>query len=144
MTMAARGRKTKYTPETVDRILQAIRWGLTDRLACAYAGIETTTFYRWQQEKKEFKDAITRTEAELAAATMLVVRNAALGNKEAGIPPDWRAAAKLNEMRFPQDFGKRTVEVSGKDGGPIKVKAFIGVSPDDWDEHESDEPNGAA
>lgn len=125
------GRKTKFTPETVERILQAIRWGLTDRLACAYAGIETSTFYRWQQEKKEFRDSITRTEAELAAATMLVVRNAALGNKEAGIAPDWRAAAKLNEMRFPQDFGKHAIEITGKDGGPVEYVDVTKLSDDE-------------
>jgi hypothetical protein len=125
------GRRTKYTPETVDRILQGVRLGMTDRLTCAYAVIETTTFYRWMQDKKEFRDAVTRTEAQLAAATMAIVRNAALGDKESGTPPDWRAAAKLNEMRFPKDFGRQAIEISGPDGGAIVIKGYTTVTPDD-------------
>ena len=130
------GRKTKYTPETVERILQAIGMGLTDRLACAYSGIETTTFYRWLQEKREFKDAVTRAEADLAAATMVIVKRAALGERtktgEWVREPDWRAAAKLNEMRFPNDFGKSTVEISGPNGGAIVIKGYANITPDDW------------
>lgn len=34
------------------------------------------------------------------------------------------------------------LELTGADGGAIKVKAFIGVSPDDWDENDTD--GGAA
>ena len=35
---------------------------------------------------------------------------------------DWRAAAFILERRFPDDYGKRS-EVTGKDGGPVKVEA---------------------
>lgn len=37
-------------------------------------------------------------------------------------------------------FGKPVdrMELSGLDGGPLEVKAYVGISPDDWDESPPD------
>ena len=123
--MAARGRKTKYTPETVDKITQAIRLGATYQLACNFAGISMSTFHLWQGAKPEFLEAITQAEGDAA------IKWLALVNKGAQDLPQW--AAWMLERRYPQDYGKRAVEVSGPDGGAIVIKGYANITPDDWE-----------
>jgi len=128
------GRRSKYTPETVDKITQAIRLGATYKLACDYAGISEDTFARWQARYADFADTITQAEGEAA------IKWLALIEKHAVDLPQW-AAWKL-ERRYPQMYGKQAVEVTGANGGPLRIKAFVGVSPDDWDEDGADGGTG--
>lgn len=140
------GRRSKYTPETVDKLTQAIRLGATYKLACDYAGIDTSTFYDWRNTKPQFSNAIKLAEGEGALKHLVNIDRAANGIKDADGNwielPDWKASAWKLERRYPQMYGRQAIELSGPDGKEIKVKAFIGVSPDDWDNHEPD--GGAA
>jgi hypothetical protein len=142
------GRRSKYTPETVDKLTQAIRLGATYKLACDYAGISQETFSQWMNGKPEFSEAVKDAEGEGAVKLLAVIERAANGvkgdNGEYILTPVWQAAAWKLERRYPQMYGKQAIEVSGPNGVPIRVKAFIGVSPDDWDKHETDEPSGEA
>ena len=83
------GRKSKYTPELVDKLVQAISLGATDGDACAYAGISQQTFYLWQnqKDKSEFLDRVTRARAAGHVADLQVIAKAARDG-------DWRAAAE--------------------------------------------------
>ncbi len=120
----AGSRPTKFTRETVDRLLIAIRAGLPYHLAAEAAGISETTFYEWQagrfprgadtQLKAEFSEALTRARGESALRLMGIINKAA--------PDDWRAASWILERRFPKDFGKQTLEVTGADGAPMQVE----------------------
>ncbi len=120
----AGARPTKFTPETVDRLLKAIRVGLPYHLAAEAAGISETVFHEWQrgdlprgadkQLKAQFPEALTRAKGESALRLMALVSTAA--------PDDWRAAAWILERRFPKDFGKQLLELSGPDGGPMQVE----------------------
>ena len=38
-------------------------------------------------------------------------------------------------------WGQR-LELTGANGGPLRIKAFVGVSPDDWDEDGADGGTG--
>ena len=118
------GRRSKYTPETVDKLTQAIRLGATYQLACNYAGIGVSTFHDWLNKKPEFLEAITQAEGDAA------IKWLALVNKGAQDLPQW--AAWMLERRYPQDYGKRAVEVSGPDGGAIVIKGYTSITPDDW------------
>ena len=118
------GRRTKYTPETVDKITQAIRLGATYQLACNYAGITYDTFNEWRKAKSEFSEAITQAEGDAAIKWLLLV------NKGAQELPQW--AAWMLERRYPQEYGKRTIEISGPNGGAIVIKGYANVTPDDW------------
>ena len=89
------GRRSKYTDETVKKLIQAISLGATDGDACAYAGIDEATFYRWQSSKSDFRDRITRARPAGWIADLQVIAKAAQGG-------DWRAAAEhLDRTRSP-------------------------------------------
>ena len=108
------GRKSKYTPELVDKLIQAISLGATDGDACAYAGISEQTFYHWQNQKPEFKDRVTRARPAGWIADLQVIAKAARDG-------DWRAAeAHLDRTRSPY---KKThdVNLAGKDGAPLTI-----------------------
>ncbi len=117
-------RPTKFTKPTVDRLLGAIRAGLPYRLAAEAAGVSYDTFNEWQQGrfprgadrvlKAEFSDALTRAKGESALRLIAIINRAA--------PVDWRAAAWILERRFPKDYGKEVLEITGEDGGPVQVE----------------------
>lgn len=107
-----RGRKSKYTPEVVKRILDGIRVGATLTHACAAGGISFETFNEWRKDKPEFSEAIKKAEGEC------VVMRLARINK-AGQEGTWQADAWTLERRYPHDYGRTVqdvnanVEVSG-------------------------------
>lgn len=118
-------RPHKFTPENVDRVLEGIRSGLPIHLACSAAGVAETQFYEWQRGeyprgsdkrlKEQFQEELTRAKGESALRNIDIISKAANA--------DWRAAAWILERRFPQDFGKQALEITGADGGPIQIQA---------------------
>lgn len=120
----AGSRPTKFTPETVARLLKAVRAGLPYHLAAEAAGISETTFYEWQRGefprgadkalKAQFSEELTRARGESALRLMALISSAA--------PDDWRAAAWILERRFPKDFGRHVLELTGEHGGPVQVE----------------------
>lgn len=108
------GRPTRYNPDRVAKILQAIRVGATQRAAAAYAGIDDTTLIRWKHKYASFATSIN--EAEGAAMVGWLAKIEAAANEGA-----WQAAAWKLERRYPHEYGRSAVEVSGRDGGAIKI-----------------------
>ncbi len=58
------GRPTKYTPETVDKILAHLRMGGTKRGACGAAGISVDTLTKWEVNKSGLSDVIKGAQNE--------------------------------------------------------------------------------
>lgn len=108
------GRKTKYTPETVERIIEAVRMGATYKLACAYAGIGQSIFHHWMSTKPDFAAAVKEAEAagslELLKRIQREVENGA-----------WQAAAWMLERRYPESYGRRVVQHQGDSENPIQI-----------------------
>jgi hypothetical protein len=96
------GRKTKYTPDTVKKVTDAIRLGATYDLAGSYAGISRETFHVWMRTKPEFSDAVKDAEGAGAVGWLARIEQAA----QAGT---WQAAAWKLERRYPQQYG-RTIQ----------------------------------
>jgi hypothetical protein len=129
--MATRGRKTKLTPELLDRLSQALAAGNYVETACAYAGISHSVFYHWLMEAKkpdakkiylEFLDTIERARAAAEIRNLSIVQNAASGDPEKDKDPDWRAATWFLERAYPKKWGRHErLELSGTDGAPINV-----------------------
>lgn len=102
-------RKSKYTPETVELITQGILLGLTMEQCAKRGGIHYDTFNEWRKSKAEFSEAIEKAEAEA------VTRKLARIDK-AGKEGHWQADAWWLERRHPQEWGRRVLELQGKDG----------------------------
>ena len=98
------GRPSKLTPDTEARILNAIRCGAPNKVACAAAGIGERTLYQWLEKSKELPDSeyaqfaqsLTRARQEGIAARLAIIQKAA--------GQDWRAAAWLLERDLPEVF----------------------------------------
>jgi transposase len=117
------GRPSKLTPETQDRIVQAIQAGNYVEIAAQYAGIGKATLYRWLEmaedpnsdtKYREFRDAVE------SARSAAEIRNVALIQKAAN-DGTWQAAAWYLERTAWQRWGRRTM-VTGDAGEPIKVE----------------------
>lgn len=54
------GRKSKYTPEVVEKICSVIAQGGTDKAACQAVGLSEGQFYAWKSEKAEFSEALKK------------------------------------------------------------------------------------
>ena len=96
-----RGRKTKCTKRTIDRVAAGLRLGMTHELAAQYGGITHASFYHWLKLAKEpgnakcysdFSEAIKAAEADNAARCLLVIDDAAADGS-------WQAAAWMLERR---------------------------------------------
>lgn len=123
-----RGRKTKYTPETVQKIVQALNVGATYKIACDYAGIGTTTFYDWINSKPEFSDAVK--EAEGSGAVMILARI----RKEAD-SGSWQAGAWILERRYPEMYGRKVIQHAGDPDAPLHIV----IEYEDDDDEPDDE-----
>jgi hypothetical protein len=88
------GRPSKFQPETIGRLLEALANGLTIRQACIAAGVGESTLSRWKAEHPELVE-------QLAEAREQARQKALAGIKKAG-EADWRALAKFLELSFPE------------------------------------------
>ncbi len=107
-------RPTKYTPETVKKITQAIELGATYELACGYAGISYDTFNTWRQTKAKFSEAIKEAEGKASVKWLARIEQATSEH--------WQAAAWKLERRYPKDYGRTVQEHTGENNGPLLVK----------------------
>ena len=108
-------RRTKYTPEVVQRLTDALQLGATYELACNYAGISYETFNEWRKAKVEFSDAVQKAEGVAVIGWLAKIENAANDG-------EWTAAAWKLERRYPQQYGRKVQEIQGKDGGPLTIR----------------------
>lgn len=130
--MAKRGRRTKYTPEVVTALTQAVALGATLELACHFAGIGVSTFYEYQAQYPEFIEAIKKAEGRAAVGWLAKIEKAANDG-------NWQAAAWKLERRYPHFYGKQIVQmddwrseaVEGLRKGEITPERAINVFGDE-------------
>lgn len=95
-------RNSKYTPETIKRILDLLRTGVRLRVAATAAGISESTLFNWKNQYPEFADQVEQAQAESCVFYLEIIRKAAETN--------WQAAAWFLERRFPDDFARPAVD----------------------------------
>ena len=117
------GRPSKLTPERMEQIVSVVRAGNYLEVAARYAGISTTTLYRWLQTAddpdaddiyREFRDAVESARAAAEIRNVTLIQTAANDGT-------WQAAAWYLERTSWQRWGRRTM-VTGDAGEAIKVE----------------------
>lgn len=93
-------RQTKFTPETEQRILTALRLGATRVLAAQAGGIHYDTLRAWIHSKPAFSVAVMGAESQAAINALGSIQKAAREG-------DWHAAAWMLERRYPDQYGRR-------------------------------------
>jgi hypothetical protein len=121
---AAMGRRSKYTPDVVNALIDALELGMIDGDACLVAGISEKTFYEWQATKSAFRDLVTCARAKGWKSDLAVIKKAAIESR------DWRAAAEhLDRTRSPyrkstdvnvtMQIRKRAEQIADQLGVPV-------------------------
>lgn len=128
--------RTKCTPELTKEICKVLAAGNYIEVACKYVGMGISTFYQWRNRGEaelervaenprarirksekpyvEFAEATKKAHAAAEVHSVVRIREAA--------KDDWRAASWYLQYGQRERWGKKTVEVTGKDGGPIEIK----------------------
>lgn len=116
------GRPTKLNDEIQARIVAFLGAGAYIETAAAAAGVSKQTLYNWLHRGADgerryvgFLDAVERAQSEADLRDLKTIREAA----QNGV---WQAAAWRLERRHPEQWGRRRVEMTGADGGPVDVE----------------------
>lgn len=82
-------RRTKLTPEIIRTLDELLSIGNTDKVACAAAGISTSSFYSWLKQGEDalrgqyvdFLDMVTRARAKALETAVAAVHSGMVGGK---------------------------------------------------------------
>jgi len=119
------GRPSKLNAKSKERLLEALRVGNFREVAAEYAGIGTTTFYRWMEkgeseEKGEYRDF---REAVIAVETQTEVRLTNLLMAEMVEKKNFKDIITFLEKRHRKRWGiKSQLELSGNKEKPLRVE----------------------
>ena len=75
------GRKTKYSPERVVKIVEGLKGGLTKRAAGSLGGISEDTLLLWVNRYSDFAAQVTQAENEAEVRFASVIDKAAFGHE---------------------------------------------------------------
>jgi len=122
-------RPTKLTPESQERILQAIRVGATYTDAADYAGVVYDTFNNWMKRGAEAKSGIYFeffNEVKKAQGSAKVGWLAKI--EKAANEGSWQAAAWKLERRDPENYGRTVTTTEHK--GDVSIHLDWGDNAD--------------
>lgn len=117
------GRKSKYTPERVKQITDALSAGATHEDAYTVAGIGHDTFYRWINTKPEFSEAVTYAESRAHLAAVYAIRYAIQGHDESNTTTETHTETRLRR-------GKEGEQVPYEHTRTVRKDFRAAVAPD--------------
>jgi hypothetical protein len=121
--MTKRGRPSKYTPERVKRITDALAAGNSRKAAAAYGGITLETLCAWERNFLDFSTAVKSAEAAAEVGHVANIAQAARGGT-------WQASAWWLERRRHAEWGKvDRIEIEVRRAAE-RVAAQTGADPD--------------
>lgn len=113
------GRPTKYKPEYCEAIIELGKQGKSIAQMAAHFDVDKASIYRWSEESEDFRTALARAKA-YSQTWWEDKAQENLGSR------DFNAQLWLKSVasRFREDYTEKQVtEVSGPDGGAMKVEA---------------------
>lgn len=135
------GRRTALTRDVHEDIVEAATAGAFMEDAAAAAGVHKSTLYRWLElaeleepplddvrpENREARAEHWRACRDLSDALKEARARAVVDAHQAirrawTAEGTWQAAAWFLERTMPERYARRTVEVVGKDDGPVQVQ----------------------
>ena len=154
------GRKSKLTPELMEKVFEVLRLGTPDGIVCGFVGISRESFYSWLKQgesgKKpysDFLDGYNKAKESCIVGDLATISRAARGTtvtfpatvirhpdgrieerpgRTEQRPGDWRAAAWRLERKAAKDFAVQVqLRHAGEDGGPVKVQVDLKGVPMD-------------
>jgi hypothetical protein len=145
------GQPTKCSPDLTKKFVYHLGRGAYVRHTCAFLGVTERVFYDWVERGKAYRDALednqTPRPEDRVYYDFLLETDKARAKPAVEAPKlildigkkqkDWRALAWLLERSQPELWGRRKLEVTGSNGGPIRTSNLTGtVSLDDLDESQ--------
>lgn len=112
---------------TVDQVITAIEKGYTALGAGQLLGCSAVTIRNYAAKYPTVDKALRAKRREMVDLAEMGLRGAILRGE------GWAIMGVLKTLGKNEGYSERH-EVTGKDGGPIAVKGYVKVSPDDWDE----------
>jgi hypothetical protein len=98
------GRPTLYTPETIEKLLNALSAGLTHKQACLACGIDQSTLTNWRERYPDLEPRMEEAREEARQKALEGIKTA--GEK------DWRALAEWLKLTFPEHRPGHNINVS--------------------------------
>jgi hypothetical protein len=140
------GRPSTYTPQLGESILQLMANGMTLTEACDELGLYRSTVYRWAENNPSFATTLARAKLSLAEhafsqahAIPKKLYESALKGEEISGPMVAAARLYTDSLKWyaerlnPRDYAqqsKQSIELTGKNGGPIQTTALVFDSRD--------------
>ena len=106
--------KHKCDEEVVIRAVKLKKGGATNVDIAKALGISESTFYRWvstpsTESEQELSESLKKAEADYKNALQGIIAKAAQER-------DWKAAAWLLERKYPEEYGRRMLDLKGDIG----------------------------
>ena len=121
-----RGRRSKFTKERKERIIQAIGAGCSYEMAADYAGISRQTLWTWIKKGEEGKDRNYVTFLDSIKTAEIEGAMANLGTIQEASQKDWKAAAWILERRH--GYSKDGMKSTRPKEEPVKMpKDILGL-----------------
>ena len=113
------GRPPAMTPGTITKLEEAFALGCTDREACLWANIATTTLYKYQEKNPDFAER----KAQLKETPILKARQSIVR----ALKDDPKLALSYLERKLKSEFSLRTefTGADGKDLTPISIDSAL-------------------
>lgn len=105
-------------PEKVERILNAIRLGLSIVDACEFAGIPRASYYEYKEKGEQGLQPYSAFTDSLKKA--ILEREMRLLSNLERQSENWVVSAWRLERMFPEKYGRLRMEHTGEGGGPVK------------------------